>query len=467
MTDSLPEALRADLQALVGEDGLVTGPAAQAYARGYRYGAGRALAVLRPASPEAVAAVVGRTARDGVRLVPQGANTGLVGASTPDARGDQIVLSLERLTRIEAIDAEDRTATVEAGVRLSALNAAAAEAGLWLPIDLGADPSIGGMVATNTGGTRQLRYGGMRRRVLGLEAVLADGTVLRDMRGLRKDNTGVDLKQLFVGAGGGLGVVTRAIVELAPVLRRTAAALVAPASVEAIPAILAVLERRVGDLLTGFEGMSAEALGAALRRHPTLANPFAPEPLPPYALLVEFGAAETDRDLEALLVDVLSELADRHPALVVDARVGAPERIWDLRHAISDSLRHEGRVIAFDVSVARSRLPAFRADVTARLAASFPFLRVCDFGHWGDGGLHLNLVWPEPHDDIERTERGVRELVYETVDAHGGSFSAEHGVGPLNMPFYRRYTPSLNRELAARLKALFDPLGRIGAVDFA
>ncbi|MBU1374953.1 MAG: FAD-binding oxidoreductase [Alphaproteobacteria bacterium] len=467
MTQPLSPALRADLQRLVGEDGVVTGPEAHVYERGYRHGAGRALAVVRPSTVEATAAFVGYAARQGLRIVAQGANTGLVGASTPGPDGDQIVLSLESLRRIEALDAADRTATVQAGVRLSALNAAAAPAGLWLPIDLGADPSIGGMVATNTGGTRQLRYGGMRRRLLGLEAVLPDGTLLREMRGLRKDNVGIDVKQLFVGTGGSLGVITRAIVELAPVLRRTATALVAPASIAAIPAILRDIESRVGAMLTAFEGISCEALAATLRRHPSLANPFAPDPIPPYVLLIEFGATEADREVEELLVALLAELADSPVALITDARVGAPERIWAIRHAISDSLRHEGRVIAFDVSVTRSRLPAFRADVVGRLAEDFPFLRVCDFGHWGDGGLHLNLVWPDASGDVCGTEWRVRDLVYTVVEAHGGSFSAEHGVGPINLSVYRRYTPEPCQRLGSNLKTLLDPHARLGAVHFA
>lgn len=467
MSEGLSPALRRDLSDLLGDGGLVTGDEASAYERGYRYGAGRALAVLRPASIEATVAAVRFAAQRGLRLIPQGANTGLVGASTPGPGGDQLVLSLERLRQIEALSVADRTATVQAGVRLSAVNSMAAAAGLWLPIDLGADPTIGGMVGTNTGGTRQLRYGGMRRRILGLEALLADGTLMSDMRGLRKDNSGVDLKQLFVGTGGSFGVVTRAIVELAPVLRRTATALVAPIDTTAIPALLQTLEGSVGSLLTAFEGLSREALAAALKHNPSLANPFAPDALPPYVVLVELGATEADRDVEEMLVALLAELSDGPAPLVSDARVGAPERIWDLRHAISDSLRREGRVIAFDVSVVRSRLPAFRAAVVAELARAFPMLRVCDFGHWGDGGLHLNLVWPAPQGDVENTERHVRDLVYAMVEAHGGSFSAEHGVGPVNLDVYRRYTPAPNRRLSAGIKALLDPHSRLGSVDFA
>ncbi|TAJ72672.1 MAG: FAD-binding oxidoreductase [Phenylobacterium sp.] len=467
MSEGLSPALLGGLSGLLGDGGVITGDRASAYERGYRYGAGRALAVLRPASIEATAAAVRFAARHGLRLVPQGANTGLVGASTPSPGGDQLVLSLERLRRIETLNVADRTATVQAGVRLSALNGAAAASGLWLPIDLGADPTIGGMVGTNTGGTRQLRYGGMRRRVLGLEALLADGTLVSDMRGLRKDNSGVDLKQLFVGTGGSLGIVTRAIVELAPVLRRTATALVAPTDITAIPALLQALEGRVGPLLTAFEGLSREALAAALKHNPGLASPFAPDILPPYVVLVELGATEADRDVEEVLVGLLAELSDGPAPLVADARVGAPERIWDLRHAISDSLRREGHVIAFDVSVIRSRLPAFRAVVVEELARAFPMLRVCDFGHWGDGGLHLNLVWPAPQADLEDTERRVRERVYAVVEAHGGSFSAEHGLGPVNLNVYRRYTPAPNRQLSACIKALLDPHSRLGAVDFA
>lgn len=461
-------ALTADLRRFLGDDAVLVDAEAAPYERGYRYGSGRARAVVRPDSVEAVRRFMAYAATHGLGVVPQGANTGLVGGSTPGDSGEDIVLSTERLRRIENLDPVDRSATVQAGVRLSDLNAAAAAHGLWLPIDLGADPSVGGMVATNTGGTRQIRYGSMQRRLLGLEVVLADGEVFDDLRPLRKDNSGLDLKQLFVGSGGGMGVITRATVELAPQLRRTAVALLAPSSIAAIPEILHAVETRVGDLLTAFEGMSREALSAVVRARPNLVQPFTPDGLPPYVVLLELGSSELGRDLDLLLLDLVSELAEGAAPAIYDARIGSAEHFWALRHAISDSLRRDGHVIAFDIAVPRSVLPAFRADVVAQLDDRFPFLTVCDFGHWGDGGLHLNLVWSgsDPAEAVG-LERRVRELVYEIVASHAGTFSAEHGVGPVNLEAYRRYTPPGRRQLSGAIKALLDPAGRLGRVELA
>jgi FAD/FMN-containing dehydrogenase len=467
--------LERDLAHLVGEAGVAPADDFARFEQAARYGGGRARAVVRPKDTAEVAAVVRYAYAHDLRLVPQGANTGLVAASTPDMSGEQLVLSFERLQWIEALDRASRSVIVGAGTRLSQVNAAAAEVGLSFPIDLGADPSIGGMIATNTGGARLIRYGDVRRNLLGLEVVIADqdASVLTDLRDLRKNNSGLDLKSLFAGSGGGLGLVTRACLNLHRLPRQTATALAIPVDHAALPGLITRLEDEAGEFLTAVEGLSHNAMMAALRHHPRLRNPFGAAEPPPYALLVELTStapAETGIDVEDLLVSVLGRCLEGPEALLTDALVGRGHELWDLRHAVSEGLKQEGRVIAFDLSLPRSRLPAFRAEMSAEIAARFPFLRLCDFGHIGDGGDHFNLVWPHdaaPAYDAE-VVRQVRDLVYDrAVLGHGGGFSAEHGLGPYNLDYYRRYTPPQTRAVAAALKRQLDPKGLLGHVDFS
>src|SRR5712692_1598088 len=277
------------LVGLVGADAVLTEPHELArYEQGWRYGQGKALAAVRPSRTEDVARVLAFASSQGIRVVPQGANTGLVGGSTPDASGEMLVLSLERLSRILSIDAVDRAVTAEGGVPLSQLDAALAEEGLMFPIDLGADPTLGGMVATNAAGTRVLRYGDIRQNLLGLEVVLADGTVLDLMTALRKNNTGLDAKQLFVGTSGVFGVVTRAVMRVAPRPAQRATALVGAAEGATVLKLLSHLERNLGDVLSAFEVMSAEALSPVFRYQPRLRSPFG-DSLPPYVVLVELS----------------------------------------------------------------------------------------------------------------------------------------------------------------------------------
>ena len=468
------QALASDLAKLLDDRGaIVSADDQERYERGYRHGAGRAALVARPATVDAVSALSRYCFRQDLRIVVQGAHTGLVGAGTPDMSGEQIVLSTERLRGSAVVDPLGRNAVALAGTRLSELNAAAGAFDLCLPIDLGADPSIGGMVATNTGGARLLRYGDMQRNLLGLEVVLvdADGTLLSDMTGLRKDNSGVDLKQLFVGTSGAFGIVTRACVELHQLPKQVATALVVPANHAAVPDLITRLERSAGSFLTACEGMSSGAMAAALRHNPRLRNPF-PGAMPDYAMLVELTseiACDDGVDLHDLLMCCLSGAMQEPAVLIVDALFGRPEDLWALRHGISEGLRAAGRVIAFDIALPRGRLPRFREEAVAVIGGEFDFLRVCDFGHCGDGGDHFNLLWPNGGDVAVSAEavEEVRQRVYELVAGFGGTFSAEHGVGPSNAVYYRRFTAPAERSVASRLKALLDPKGLLGNVDFA
>ncbi len=389
--------LHAELAAALGVDAILSERAdLEKYEKGWRYGNGRAGLVVRPSSTEGVSRVLAITQESGARVVAQGANTGLVGASVPDGSGEMVVLSLERLNHRIEIDPLDRTVRVEGGVLLSQLNAALAEHGLVFPVDLGADPQIGGMIATNTGGTRLLKYGDVRHNLLGVEVVLADGTVISAMKSLRKDNTGLDLKHLFTGTFGAFGVVTQAVLSIVPLPRQRATVLVGCGNGEAALDLLRTLEHRGIEILTAFEVISAEALRAVFTHQPRLRNPYGHTELPAYTVLVEMASTlkNTTLNLSAFLEEVLAaHLEGDGGESISEVFLLKPEEAWEIRHHISESLRNEGYVLGLDISVPRSRLPAFTEAVTAWLNTNHPGVRVCDFGHWGDGGTHLNLVW--------------------------------------------------------------------------
>ena len=461
------ETVVASLRGLVGEDAVVTEAHELArYEQGWRYGQGKALAAVRPSSTEETSQVLAFASRHGIRVIPQGANTGLVGASTPDTSGEMLVLSLERMSRTLEIDAADRTVVAGGGVLLSQLEAALAEKGLMFAIDLGADPTVGGMIATNAAGTRVLRHGDMRQNVLGLEVVLADGTVLDLMAALRKNNTGLDAKQLFVGTSGVFGVVTRAVLRVVPRPAQRATAFVGASDGATVLRLLSHLESEVGDVLTAFEVISAAALGPVFQYQPRLRNPFGAS-LPAYTVLIELattlpaGRLALDDLLESSLGALLEDDA---AGGISDIFPGKPADLWDVRHHVSESLRHEGEVVAFDISVPRAKVAEF--VLAAREAtAPYPFIRPCDYGHWGDGGVHLNLIWkkedaPRPTPELKAE---LQPLVYDlAVERFRGSFSAEHGIGPHNQAYYDRYTPELVREVCRDLKRRFDPQGLLG-----
>ena len=449
MTDALHDALAAAL----GEDALVTDAHDLArYEKGWRYGEGSARLVARPRTHEEVAECVRLCNEHGARVQPAGANTGLVGASTPDGSGQMVVLSLERLARITNIDDANGSVEVEGGVLLSALNETLKERGRTFPIDLGADPQIGGMVATNTGGSRLVRYGDVRANLLGLRVVLPDGSTWSDLRGLRKNNTGLDAKQLFVGTSGAFGIVTGAVLRTWPLPEQRAGALVEAESGDAVVRLFEALEPRLGEFLTAYEAMSAEAVGAVLRHGTMERSPF-PDGPPAYAVLVELSSSvpAATLDLEELLGEALVEFMEGEDPGIRDVVVGDVADFWHVRHQISESLREEGQVLGLDVSVPRSRMAEFTAEVARRVAEVAPDARVADFGHWGDGGSHLNLVW-DPASAPEGRKGELQRIAYDVcVKGFGGSYSAEHCVGPHNVEAYREYTSPWVREVCARI----------------
>ncbi len=457
----------AALAEVLGADAVVAEPHELArYEQGWRYGRGTALAVARPRSTEEVARVLAFASASGIRVLAQGANTGLVGASTPDSSGGMLVLSLERMTHPLEIDPADRTVIAGGGVLLSQLDAALEPHGLMFPIDLGADPTVGGMVVTNAGGTRLLRYGDVRQQLLGIEIVLADGTTLDLMTSLRKNNSGLDVKQLFVGTSGVLGVVTRAVLRVVPKPTQRATAFVGAADASTVFAVLAHLEQAAGELLTAFEVMSADALAPVFLHQPRLRNPFGAS-LPPFTALVELSTTlpAARLVLEELLESTLDELCAGETAeRIVEIFPGRPAELWEIRHHVSESHPQEGDVLGLDVSVPRSSLPDLLRAVREKLAGDQPSVRVCDFGHWADGGVHLNLVWSkETTPPTAELKQELQARIYElAVTRFGGSFSAEHGIGPHNQLYYDRYTPDLVKRLCGALKAQLDPQGLLG-----
>lgn len=412
--------------------------------------------VVRPASTDEVRHVVRWARSHRIRLLTQGANSGLVGASTPPAEpleGGLVVLSTERLRDGLRIDVADRTAVAPAGLRLSELNLVAAELGLWFPIDLGADPSVGGMIATDTGGARMLRHGDVRRNTLGVEVVLADedASVVDTLRTYRKRNEGVDPTGLFVGSSGAFGVVTRAALDLSVRPAETATAWIPLDDPADAVVLLGHLEARLDPLLSAYEVASAAALDAAA----TVGHRLALRPAPWAALVEVAGPAGCG---EHLVAAAATAPVDTSGALVLP-----PARAWAVRHAITEGLARSGRVIGHDVAVPRAALPDLVTRATAAVRDRWPDATVADFGHWGDGGVHLNVVFPPGHAVDETLVDSVHDLVFAiAVDEFGGTFSAEHGVGPANAAWWRRTATDPVVALMATMRSVCDPLDLLG-----
>ncbi|HUN92852.1 MAG TPA: FAD-binding oxidoreductase [Burkholderiaceae bacterium] len=425
---------------------------------------GRAQAVVLPGDTAQVAAVVARCARDGVPIVPQGGNTGLVGGATPDASGRAVVVAMRRLDRIRAIDAANETITAEAGCVLRSVQAAALDRGLLFPLSLAAEGSctIGGNLSTNAGGTQVLRYGNARELVLGLEVVLPDGRVWDGLRGLRKDNTGYDLKQLFIGAEGTLGLICAATLRLFPAPRAQVTAFAATASLERAATLLARLRASAGATLTAFEVMSASCLDLLRTEYPGLRQPFAGgAAAPAWSILVELS----DPDSEAHAIGVLERALDAALAEgVVDdvavAQSGADSAsMWRLRETIPEAQTRAGGNVKHDISLPVSRIPEFVANTNARLLQEFAWLEPITFGHLGDGNLHYN-IGVHDRSDLERlaaNQERINRLVHDAVHAAGGSISAEHGLGQLKRDDIARYKSDIELQLMARIKHALDP----------
>lgn len=424
---------------------------------------GKALAVVRPGSTAEVAAVVRACAQAGVSLVPQGGNTGLVGGGVPDDQGRQVVLSLRRMTAVRALDTDNLTMTVEAGCVLQAVQDAAEARGLLFPLSLAAEGSctIGGNLATNAGGTQVLRFGNARDLCLGLEVVTPEGEIWDGLSGLRKDNTGYDLRGLFIGSEGTLGVITAATLKLFPKPATTLTALASCPSLEAAVQLLSLARSRLDAGLTGFEVMNPFSLELVARHFPTL-----PRPLPnaAWTVLLEQSGAQVEAEARAGLEGLLGAALDSGCVddAVVAESIAQSRALWHVRESIPLAQAEEGLNIKHDISVPVSAIPRFVQQTDAALAHHLPGIRLVNFGHLGDGNLHYNVQAPAGTDAAEflRTqEPRVNEIVYDNVQAFGGSISAEHGVGTLKLEELRHRKSSVALTLMRQIKSALDPRG--------
>ncbi|WHZ18872.1 MAG: D-2-hydroxyglutarate dehydrogenase [Rhodanobacteraceae bacterium] len=455
------------MRSIVGASNVLTGADAQAYETDWRERyRGRALAVARPGSTDEVAAIVRHCAQAGIPVVPQGGNTGLCGGATPDASGRAVILSLQRMNRVRGIDADNDTMEVETGCILQNVQQAAREAGRLFPLSLAAEGSctIGGNLATNAGGTQVLRYGNMRELTLGLEIVTAQGNVWRGLRGLRKDNTGYDLRDLFIGSEGTLGVITAATLKLYPLPVARCTALLALDSIEAAIAMLARARTGFGAALTGFELMAGNCLQMVTRHFPQQRLPFdgAPAELPWYALL-ELSDSESEAHAHERFESVLGEAIEA--GCVADAVIAGSlaqsQALWHLRESIPLAEKETGKSIKHDVSIPVSRMAEFVEGTNAALDEAFPGIVHVIFGHLGDGNLHYNVArgadWSEER--LLSRQEEVYALVHDRVHAAGGSISAEHGIGQLKRDVLPRYKDPVEMALMHRIKAALDPQG--------
>jgi len=424
---------------------------------------GRARAVVRPGSTTEVAEVVALCAETRTPIVPQGGNTSLCGAATPDTSGTQLVVNLSRMNRIRALDPVNNTVTVEAGCVLATLQHAADGAGRLFPLSLGAEGSceIGGNLSTNAGGVQVLRYGNARDLVLGLEVVLPSGEVWDGLRGLRKDNTGYDLKHVFIGAEGTLGIITSAVLKLFPKPRAQVTALVALENVRAALKLLTHVQERCGDRLTAFELMSRICIEIVTRHIPGVQPPF--DRSFPEHVLLELSDTQAAGNLTEVLEAVLEEALEA--GIVVDAVIaasaGQAQKLWALRENLTEAQALDGKQVKHDVSVPISRIGEFIDAAQAELEKAFPGVRVVNFGHVGDGNLHFNVAPPLEMDDdaFMQQMRSVNRIVHDATVRHGGSISAEHGLGVYKREEILRYKSPLEMEMMRAIKRAIDPLG--------
>jgi FAD/FMN-containing dehydrogenase len=423
---------------------------------------GKALAVVRPASTAQVAAVVKACAAAGTAIVPQGGNTGLVGGSTPDSSGTQVLLSLQRMNKVRGIDAANLTMTVEAGCVLQMLQEAAHQQGLLFPLSLAAEGSctIGGNLGTNAGGTQVVRYGNARDLCLGLEVVTAQGEVWEGLTGLRKDNTGYDLRDLFIGSEGTLGVITAATMKLYPLPAATLTAWAAVPSLDAAVTLLGMAHRHLGAGLTGFEVMGQFALELTARHFPQLRVPLYERT--PYCVLLENSDHESElharEQFERLLETALDDgcVTDA----VVAENIAQGRQLWHVRESIPLAQAQEGLNIKHDISIPVSRIPDFCREADALLRHAIPGVRLVNFGHLGDGNLHYNVQAPVGGDMaafLRDMEPLVNTIVYDTVARYDGSISAEHGVGTLKLEKLEQHKSPVALSLMRAIKQSLDP----------
>ncbi len=486
------EKLLNDLRAIVGAPHVLADGDLSAFELDWRKRSrGKALAVVRPGNTAEVAAAVKACAAAGISLVPQGGNTGLVGGSVPDDTGRQVVMSLQRMNAVRALDKANLTVTVEAGCILQTLQEAAEKAGFLFPLSLAAEGSctLGGNLGSNAGGTQVVRYGNARDLCLGLEVVTAQGEVWEGLSGLRKDNTGYDLRDLFIGSEGTLGIITAATMKLYPMPAAQLTAWAAVPSMEDAVTLLGLAHRHLGAGLTGFEVMGQFALSLVAKHFPQQRIPFTdnvsaqgrpkPDTAPSggsephevgrvgaYFVLLENSDHESEsharEQFERLLETAMEE------GCVTDAVVAEnlqqAHQLWHIRESIPLAQAEEGLNIKHDISVAVSRIPEFVRVTDELLAQAIPGMRLVNFGHLGDGNLHYNVQAPadgDPAAFLREQEERVNTLVYDSVQAFGGSISAEHGVGSLKVGKLEKHKSPVALGMMRAIKQALDPDNRM------
>jgi FAD/FMN-containing dehydrogenase len=455
------------LQDIVGADQVLTGEAMTPYVvdwRGrYR---GQALAVVRPASTQEVAAVVKVCAATKTPVVPSGGNTSLCGGATPDETGRAVVICLARLNKVRSIDTDNDTMTVEAGCILQSVQEAARAADRLFPLSLAAEGSctIGGNLATNAGGTQVLRYGNTRDLALGLEVVTAEGEIWDGLRGLRKDNTGYDLRDLFIGSEGTLGIITAATLKLYPLPVAQRTAMLALNTMEDAITVLSRARAGFGASLTGFEVMMGSVLQAVVRLFPQQRLPFEGESAQsPWFALLELSDSESAEHAQGRFEAVLGAAIE--DGLVTDAaiaeNIAQSKAMWHLRESIPLAEAELGKSIKHDVSIPISSIGKFVQVTNAALQQRFPGIQHIVFGHLGDGNLHYNVARApnQTEQELLASQYDVYQLVHDSVHAHAGSISAEHGVGQLKRDELTRYKSALELKLMKQIKTALDPHG--------
>lgn len=423
---------------------------------------GRALAVVRPANVQEVSEVVKACAKANVSIVPQGGNTGLAVGSIPDDSGQQVVLSLQRMNKIRSLDTANLTVIAEAGCILQQVQTHVVQAGYLFPLSLAAEGSctLGGNLGTNAGGTQVLRFGNTRELCLGLEVVTAQGDIWHGLSGLRKDNTGYDLRNLLIGSEGTLGIITAACMKLYPQPAAQLTAWAAVPSMEAAVSLLGLAHERLGAGLTGFEVMGQFALGLVDKHHPQLRVPLFKET--PWCVLLENSDHESEAHARAGFEGLMETALDKGwvTDAVVAESLAQAQGLWQIRESIPLAQATEGLNIKHDISIPVSRIPQFVAETDALLQRKIPGIRLVNFGHLGDGNLHYNVQAPVGTDGpafLKNHEDEVNTWVFDQVKAFNGSISAEHGIGSLKADKLTHYKDPTALAMMKAIKQALDP----------
>jgi len=444
---------------ILGSGGYIDNPQEMAaYVEPWRAGKkGKTPLIALPSSTLQVVEIIKICAKEKIAVVPQGGNTGLVAGSTPSQKGDEIVINLSRMNKIREISKEGFFLTAEAGCILEKIQEEAEANNLLFPLSMGSEGSceVGGFVSTNAGGSSVLRYGNTRDLVLGLEVVLPDGTIWNGLRFLRKDNTGYDMKQLFIGAEGTLGIITAATFRLFPLPKQTVTSFIAISDIAEINKLFLAIKNEIGENISAFEFMSKETLQLVLKHINGSRNPF--EELHLYYILAEFSSSYEQDDLKEKIEVLLSKYleSDEIKNVVIADSLSSAESLWKLRDSSSEAVKKEGNGLYFDICVPINLVADFIENTNKEITKYFDKAKIIAFGHGGDGNIHYDMNLPVEVD--ENTKNKIKEIVYDSCLSMGGSISAEHGIGVLRKYEFNKYKPAIEVNLMKKIKRAFDP----------